>query len=498
MTGRGASKKGLVDAGALRKALEIISRATTAQLESAVGEVTGEEGSGGGRPQRRAAADGALAAVVACTPTAGKGEMWESRGRKMRREIDRRAEGGLMSSGDQPERGEGYDSPRVEGSSREGRVRGNNSGGRGGGQVGVAGQRGRGGKYLQKSAGGRRRERSPSLEEGRVGRGTAPPDRRTGGGGRCAAPAVQMEVEGFGTAPPQSKQGEPRGHSTAPSNEDVRVEVGTPHPREEDQAEVPTAPPGRRQRSGGADAPGSEEDLQVISGRSPHPQCRSPLRMERRSSGVEARPQMAGVERDAVQRKGELAQVWIVGHSIVKWAGKEAEKRVFGRQLGCSYKEVVVRWHGLGGLRWDQLLPILAGMRERYGVPQVVMLHAGENDLVRDTGVALLRKMKRDLGWVRDIWPQAVVVWTKLLPRRVWRGARNEGAIERARKGINREMEKFCASLKVRVMDHKEITYEGFLVFRGDGVHLSIYGNSYYLADLSSWLGDWVKSLSGS
>ncbi|XP_069486285.1 uncharacterized protein [Ambystoma mexicanum] len=304
-----------------------------------------------------------------------------------------------------------------------------------------------------------------------------------------------MEVEGFGTAPPQSKQGEPRGHSTAPSNEDVRVEVGTPHPREEDQAEVATASPGRRQMSGGADAPGSEEDLHLTSGRSPHPQCRSPLRRERRSSGVETRPQMAGVERDAVQGKGELAQVWIVGHSIVKWAGKEAEKRVFGRQLGCSYKEVVVRWHGVGGLRWDQLLPILAGMRERYGVPQVVMLHAGENDLVRDTGVALLRKMKRDLGWVRDIWPQAVVVWTKLLPRRVWRGARNEGAIERARKGINREMEKFCASVKVRVMDHKEITYEGFLVFRGDGVHLSIYGNSYYLADLSSWLGDWVKSL---
>ncbi|XP_069482685.1 uncharacterized protein [Ambystoma mexicanum] len=113
-----------------------------------------------------------------------------------------------------------------------------------------------------------------------------------------------MEVEGFGTAPPQSKQGEPRGHSTAPSNEDVRVEVGTPHPREEDQAEVATASPGRRQMSGGADAPGSEEDLHLTSGRSPHPQCRSPLRRERRSSGVETRPQMAGVER------GERERVW--------------------------------------------------------------------------------------------------------------------------------------------------------------------------------------------
>ncbi|XP_069476519.1 uncharacterized protein [Ambystoma mexicanum] len=117
-----------------------------------------------------------------------------------------------------------------------------------------------------------------------------------------------MEVEGFCTAPPQSSQGEPRGHSTAPSNEDVRVEVGTPRPREEDQAEVPTAPPGRRQRSGGADAPGSEEDQQIISGRSPHPQCRSPLRMERRSSGVEARPQMAGGERG--EREREWSSAW--------------------------------------------------------------------------------------------------------------------------------------------------------------------------------------------
>ncbi|XP_069492292.1 immunoglobulin superfamily member 3-like [Ambystoma mexicanum] len=48
------------------------------------------------------------------------------------------------------------------------------------------------------------------------------------------------------------------------------------------------------------------------------------------------------VLKDAVRKEGELAQVWIVGHSIVKWAGKEAEKRVLGRQLGCNNKDVVI------------------------------------------------------------------------------------------------------------------------------------------------------------
>ncbi|KAJ1098511.1 hypothetical protein NDU88_003621 [Pleurodeles waltl] len=44
--------------------------------------------------------------------------------------------------------------------------------------------------------------------------------------------------------------------------------------------------------------------------------------------------------------------VWIVGHSFVRWAEKQASSRNFGRQLGLEGARIKLSWVGKSGMRW--------------------------------------------------------------------------------------------------------------------------------------------------
>ena len=72
---------------------------------------------------------------------------------------------------------------------------------------------------------------------------------------------------------------------------------------------------------------------------------------------------------------------------------------------------------------WGQFVPALLGYKPNWGKPRGLVIHLGENDLVQSTGLDLLKSMKRDLEWLWASWGNLMVFWTRLLPRRVWRGA---------------------------------------------------------------------------
>ncbi|KAJ1098920.1 hypothetical protein NDU88_004027 [Pleurodeles waltl] len=136
--------------------------------------------------------------------------------------------------------------------------------------------------------------------------------------------------------------------------------------------------------------------------------------------------------------------VWIVGHSFVRWAEKQASSRHFGRQLGLDGPRIKLRWVGKSGMRWGELLYVLAKRMEQGVCPNLLVIHLGENDLVALSGIGLLKAMKLDLGRIKERWAGTHIVWTSLVPRRAWSGANSFGGIEKQRKKINREMMSFC------------------------------------------------------
>ncbi|XP_077334597.1 uncharacterized protein LOC143975939 [Lithobates pipiens] len=73
--------------------------------------------------------------------------------------------------------------------------------------------------------------------------------------------------------------------------------------------------------------------------------------------------------------------VWIVGHSYVCWGARRGDMRPDGRQLGISRRAAELHWLGIPGMQWDRVM----GVVDRYvlldGPPDVLVLHAGGNDL---------------------------------------------------------------------------------------------------------------------
>ncbi|XP_078496724.1 uncharacterized protein LOC144752739 [Lissotriton helveticus] len=181
---------------------------------------------------------------------------------------------------------------------------------------------------------------------------------------------------------------------------------------------------------------------------------------------------------------GHKTVTWIVGHSFVHWASKYAEQQVYGRNLGLKEHLHEVQWWGKGGMRWGALLPWLAKMVPQRGCPDLLIIHLGENDLVQLSGLALVQLMQRDLEVLKSRLAGTCIAWTELVPRKVWRGAMKHGAIEKARRKLNRAMRLYCVDKDIKVIAHGGIRLEEPLAFRDDGVHLSRLGNAWYMMEM--------------
>lgn len=168
--------------------------------------------------------------------------------------------------------------------------------------------------------------------------------------------------------------------------------------------------------------------------------------------------------------------VWIVGHSYVCWGGRRGDVRPDGRQLGISRREAYIRWLGRPGMLWGRVM----GEVERYvrldRLPDVLVIHAGGNDLgvrsVRD----LMADIKADFMKLRETLPGTLVVWSDIVARTTWRWARSMASINKTRIRVNKVVGRFVRQNGGIVIRHRELETNVGLYLRRDGVHLSDVG----------------------
>ncbi|XP_040261978.1 uncharacterized protein LOC120977888 [Bufo bufo] len=117
--------------------------------------------------------------------------------------------------------------------------------------------------------------------------------------------------------------------------------------------------------------------------------------------------------------------VCFVGHSYLFWAGQRAESRPGGRCLGFRNVEVIWR-----GLRWSQVLPETVYLSTFARSPVILVIHAGGNDLCLLKVAELITLIRADLERIPTFFPEVVIVWSEMIPRVTWQGARDSGSIE--------------------------------------------------------------------
>ena len=175
---------------------------------------------------------------------------------------------------------------------------------------------------------------------------------------------------------------------------------------------------------------------------------------------------------------------------MVFWASRRAASST-GLQLGLGL-EASIQWLGRRGLRWGALPQLLFGSGEVVSPPQVLVLHLGGNDMGLLTGKALIMQARHDFEIIWRTWPETWIVWSNMLPRRLWREGWNPKGLNRAVWKVNREIRLALAGHRGCVISHPAILPSRPELYRPDGVHLSDAGNDIFLQDLHEGLRDFI------
>ncbi|XP_061083922.1 uncharacterized protein si:dkeyp-121d4.3 isoform X2 [Conger conger] len=190
----------------------------------------------------------------------------------------------------------------------------------------------------------------------------------------------------------------------------------------------------------------------------------------------------------------EVKNVWVCGHSLVFWAEKRAKSPEYGMQLGMDPSRVRVWWKGMQGMTWDQLLPQLLKLKGTWPNPDVIILHLGGNDLGKSDLGVLLEAVRKDMASLRGIFPDCLLVWSDILPRRSWRTAEDADAMESNRALVNKRVGADVIELGGAVVSHRNIRPGSDAgLYRPDGVHLSGKGIDMFNIDLQDFLEKWEE-----
>ncbi|KAJ7327114.1 hypothetical protein JRQ81_016873 [Phrynocephalus forsythii] len=136
---------------------------------------------------------------------------------------------------------------------------------------------------------------------------------------------------------------------------------------------------------------------------------------------------------------------------------------------------------------WDGFSEFLS-QSSPYVPPDILVIHLGGNDLAQMPGKELILKVTADLSAFNSHFPQTRLVWFTLVPHIVWRSAHDPRQMDKARKGVNKEVARAFRNSLCSVTQQPEIRFSHPELNRQDGVHLSDLGLEIFLRDLQGSL----------
>ncbi|XP_045210665.2 uncharacterized protein LOC123562078 [Mercenaria mercenaria] len=130
------------------------------------------------------------------------------------------------------------------------------------------------------------------------------------------------------------------------------------------------------------------------------------------------------------------ADVWIVGDSIPYWAGTHATAT---GKPNLNIEGVSVAWWGKRGMGWSGFRQHIETQVLLSSPPRIIIINLGGNDLLQFKTPDIGNLIRQEIVYLRDAFPQTMIIWLDILPRQVWPGSRGGYIpIETKRKRLNR------------------------------------------------------------
>ena len=185
--------------------------------------------------------------------------------------------------------------------------------------------------------------------------------------------------------------------------------------------------------------------------------------------------------------------IWILGSSIILHAEKHSKSRFTGHNLGLQVLGYSVLWAGISGMRWDELVPIVHSMTNCFGIPKMVLIHCGGNDIGIDPCGKLLFHLKFAVYVISKMLPGSMIAYSNILPRRTWRYSNNTDAMERTRKRLNRGLRTYLLQNNSCAIAHPDFDDSYSALYDDDGVHLSFIGKDIFINTIQEALFQFLR-----
>lgn len=141
-----------------------------------------------------------------------------------------------------------------------------------------------------------------------------------------------------------------------------------------------------------------------------------------------------------------------------------------------GFHQADVYWRGIGGLRWLRVLHEVVDVSRMVHGLAVVVIHAAGNDLCNVQLSELILVIRADFDRFPSFFWDVVLVWSEIVPRGIWKGARNPASIERARRLLNMRVSRHMRLSGGVVIRHRQLEGDNRELMSDDGIHLNDIG----------------------
>ena len=176
------------------------------------------------------------------------------------------------------------------------------------------------------------------------------------------------------------------------------------------------------------------------------------------------------------------------------WAAERAEQGLTNFQL--EKENIRVRWFGVRGMAWPDFKNRIQYLMMLKARPFIIVIHLGGNSVVKIKLRTFQKKIERDLKYMFLAYTCVIFVWSDILPRLKWKGAKPKDypAMERKRCSLNRTARKAVASYT----DGRQIIYNNIDhtpgLFWYDGTHLSDIGSDLLLVNMQESVRSFIMT----
>ncbi len=198
--------------------------------------------------------------------------------------------------------------------------------------------------------------------------------------------------------------------------------------------------------------------------------------VDKRASGSKSREKKR--KEDKVETK-IVTMIWIIGSSYIR-RGEEAAYEKFGENFGLNAR---VEWFGKGGMRWNGVLPRFYTELSTKSPPDILVIHAGGNDLGLMSAKELASVMRKELMQLHAEFPAMTIAYSCINERQAWRYGR-PGKINKERKTVNTCMRKAVGNFGGEVIEHPLLRYFDENIYLADGVHFTKEGNEIFVTSI--------------